>query len=232
VAEGLLRALRVTWSLPTSGERVSIGILSFDGTRYHFKRLPGYARAKEAGFWSPELERDETLSSPFLFALFAQRIPSSTRPDFDRMMREWGVDNPDDRFEILAASGGRLKTDQVELFEERPITDTLTRPLRFRVAGVKYYDGAAHVRAGDELELRPEPTNEQDADATMVLLHNGRKLGYVPRPYAPLFARLLRGGVTLRARALRELNIPGTNTDGLLRHGKTLPATSRPRTER
>lgn len=209
MAEGLLRALRVTWSCPPSGKRVSIGILSFDGTRYRFERLPGYSEAKEAGFWSPELEQAETLSSPFLFALFAQRIPSSTRPDFDRMMREWGVENSHDRFEILAASGGRLKTDQVELFEERPITDTLTRPLRFRVAGVKYYDGMAHVRAGDELELRPEPTNEHDTDATMVLLRDGRKLGYVPAPYAPLFAKLLRDGATLRARAVRELNIPG-----------------------
>lgn len=199
----------MTWSLPTSRERVSIGVLSFDGMRYRFERLPDYARAKDAGFWSPELEQAETLSSPFLFALFAQRIPSRTRPDFTRMMQEWGVDDPEDRFEILAASGGRLMTDQVELFEERLITDDLTRPLRFRVAGVQFGDGAAYVRAGDELELRAEPTNQQDGDATLVLLRDGRKLGYVPRPYAPLFARLLRDGVPLRARALRELNIPG-----------------------
>jgi hypothetical protein len=199
----------VTWSHPGSRERISIGVLSFDGSDYRFERLPDYERAKDAGFWSPELERAETLSSRFLFALFAQRIPSRTRPDFTRMMQEWGVDDSEDRFEILAASGGRLKTDQIELFEERPITDDLTRPLRFRVAGVQFGDGAADVRAGDELELRLEPANEKDANATLVLLRDGRKLGYVPRPYAPLFARLLRDGVTLRAKALRELNIAG-----------------------
>ena len=202
-------ALRVVWLDPATGERVSIGVLRRGGGRYHFERLPDYERAHKAGFWAPELDASERESSPFLFAIFAQRIPSSTRPDFARMMQDWGVRDPDDRFEILAASGGRLKTDRLELFEERPMTDTLVTPLRFRVAGVKHGDGAAYVTAGDELELRPEPTNEYDADATLVLLRDGRKLGYVPRPYAPLFAKLLRDGLTLRARAVLELNIPG-----------------------
>lgn len=187
---------------------MSIGLLKAVEGQFVFERLPDFARAEAAGFWSPELQ-SERVSSPFLFALFAQRIPSKSRPDFHRMMADWGVRDVDDRFEILVASGGRLKSDRIELFEERSSEDPLFEPLRFRVAGVKHGDGAAHVKPGDELELRAEPTNEFDSDATMVLLLDGKKLGYVPRPYSPLFAKLLRTGALLKARAVRELNIPG-----------------------
>jgi HIRAN domain len=202
-------ALRVTWAHPETGERLSIGVLRRESARFSFDRLPDYLRAKEAGFWTPELDEAAHLSSAFLFALFAQRIPSKSRPDFERMMLDWGVTDPDDRFEILAASGGRLKSDRIELFEERAADDPLTTPLRFRVAGVKHSDGWAYVKSGDTLELRTEPTNAQDSEATLVLLCDGRKLGYVPRPYASLFSKLLREGAPLQAKAVRELNIPG-----------------------
>jgi hypothetical protein len=213
----------VTWSHPDTGERISIGVLSAQGGRFAFDRLPDFERAAAAGFWAPELENDH-VSSRFLFGLFAQRIPSKSRPDFDRMMAAWGVRDPEDRFEILVASGGRLRSDRIELFEERGLDDQLIEPLRFRVAGVKHGDGAEHVKPGDELELRAEPSNEHDADATMVLLLDGKKLGYVPRPYAPLFAKLLREGAQLKACAIRELNVPGDEHRWVAEAWQDLPA--------
>jgi HIRAN domain len=184
-------------------------VLRREGARFYFDRLTDYARAKEAGFGTPELDQGEHLSSLFLFSIFAQRIPSKSRPDFDQMMQDWGVSDPDDRFEILAASGGRLKSDRIELCEERAIDDSLEILLRFRVAGVKYAERAAYVQPGDVLQLRAEPTNAQDTDATLVLLWDGRKLGYVPRPYVPLFSKLLREHAPIKAKAIRELNVPG-----------------------
>lgn len=81
------------------------------------------------------------------------------------------------------------------------------------VAGITFYGGA---RYGD-VELVPEPTNPEDADAVKVMI-NGVHVGHVPRgrvvPPGPVcvlaahsgsrqFCWLFVGGVTTRSRSLQ-----------------------------
>jgi HIRAN domain len=149
-------------------------------------------------------------SSGHLFATFAQRVPSPRRPDFSKMLEAWGVQHADDQLEILARSGGIQLTDRIELAEYRSEDDDLSVPLDFRVAGTPYYPGAVsgQISVGDPIELRLEPGNVHDTDATLVLLRDGVKLGHVPRPYTSAFARLLRDGVVIEASAVRLLPVP------------------------
>jgi hypothetical protein len=110
--------------------------------------------------------------------------------------------------EILARSGGVQTTDRLELAEYRPDDDRLDRPLEMRVAGATRLEEVGTLNAGDPLELRREPENEHDPNATLFLFKGDQRVGYVPRQYAPMVARLLDAGTPLRAVAVRRLVLP------------------------
>jgi hypothetical protein len=70
------------------------------------------------------------------------------------------------------------------------------------LAGFRYHAAAAvwsELRVGDRLELAREPANPHDGNA-VVVLWQGRKLGYVPRRENAALAWALDRGTLLRAR--------------------------------
>ncbi len=160
----------------------------------------------------PEARRaDKPYKARYLFATFAQRIPGPARPDRPRLLRDWGVVNEDDVFEILARSGGVQLTDRIELAEHRAVDDELRSSVEFRIAGASlphFAAGAKLVRMGDKLRLKREPENGHDQFATIVLESAGTRLGYVPRQYSEMVARLLDKGVPLVATAQRMIVTP------------------------
>lgn len=153
--------------------------------------------------------RDEArpYEARYLFATFAERIPVKARPDLAELLHEWGVVRPDDQFEILAKSGGISATDRLELAEYRPVGDDLRVPLELRVAGSRHQPPIA-VRPGAAIVLEREPGNSIDPRATLVLADTRERIGYVPRQYSELFARLLDRGTRLHAEAVRRLMLP------------------------
>lgn len=145
--------------------------------------------------------------SPYLFTVFSLRIPSPARADYQEMMTEWGVDNPDDVMEVLARSGGITATDRLELAEYRALSDQLTEPLEFRIAGARFrQNDVESIKDGTRLTLKREPENDFDACASMVLRSDdGKHLGYVPRQYAALIARHLDAGNALDVALVRRV---------------------------
>lgn len=160
----------------------------------------------------PEVRRvDAPYCSRYLFPTFAQRIPGPSRTDRARLLRDWGVVNEDDVFEILARSGGVQLTDRIELAEYRALDDDLHEPVEFRIAGAsqaQFAAGAKLVRPGDRLLLKREPENGHDQFATIVLESAGTALGYVPRQYSQMVARLLDTDIPLVATAQRMVVTP------------------------
>ncbi len=142
-----------------------------------------------------------------LFGTFAGRLPSPARSDFGQMIKEWGVLDVDDPFEILARSGAVTMTDRLEVAEHREASDDLSRPLEFRVAGQRFRDKAAQIEVGDKLELRHSPHDTDDC-ATLVIARTGEPAGYVPRQYSAMFSGLLASGVSVDATAVRRLVLP------------------------
>lgn len=70
------------------------------------------------------------------------------------------------------------------------------------VAGTPYHHAAklaAWLRPGERFTLRREPDNAHDARAIEVLGPKGRKLGYVPRRFNKMPARLMDAGKHLSA---------------------------------
>ena len=208
----MIDRLFVMWSDPERGRRHVIGHLERRDGVFRFWYDDDLATAEARGFERlPAFPHHRTHESPYwaryLFASFAERIPSRARPDAAAMFADWGVENVDDQLEILARSGGVRATDRIELAEYRAIDDDLSRPLEFRVAGSKYVEGA-ELTAGERLLLRRDATNEADSCATIVIASSGRQAGYVPRQHSPLVARLLDGGAVIDAVAVRRLAVP------------------------
>lgn len=194
------------------GTRHVVGNLRRTASGYSFAYRDPLPSSDSGFALLPEFRSMRTEADPYvaayLFPTFAQRVPSPKRPDRAQPLASWGVKNPDDPLEVLAKSGGVQMTDRIELAEYRDEDDALGTPLEFRVAGATYHAPPADVREGDALELKREPGNPRDPRATLVLVRDGRTLGYVPRQYAKMIARLLDDGATLQAVALRRLALP------------------------
>lgn len=190
-----------------------IGVLSRSATEFSFRYLDDLSTAQSEGFEGlvgfPL--RTQEFRSPHLFAAFSHRVPSPARPDFSALMDEWGVEDRDDPFEILARSGGLQVMDRLELAEYRPPEDRLDTPLAFRVAGQGYAadPSASAIRVGDPVELRLDPANEFDPAAVMVASRDDRPIGYVPRQYAGIISSVMSTGQRVLARATRRLLVPG-----------------------
>lgn len=203
--------LFVIWRRPSDGARHVIGELWRDAEGYAFayqSALPtadGFALLPEF----PEHRVAPTAyRARYLFPTFAQRVPSPTRADLSELVAAWGVEHRDDPLEILARSGGVQTTDRIELAEYRSADDSLERPLEMRVAGATKLEDVEGLNAGDQLELRRELDNPHDAMATLLLFKGDKRVGYVPKQYAPMVARLLDARVALQAIAVRRLVLP------------------------
>lgn len=138
------------------------------------------------------------------------------------MLTRWGVERPDDPFEILARSAGIRATDRIELAEYRSADDGLVTPLEFRVAGARHVPEhrRAELKPGVRVELRRERDNPVDANATIVVAIGGQQAGWVPRQYSELFARNLDGGAILRGDVVRQLLIPDEDGRWVVRAGR------------
>jgi hypothetical protein len=193
------------------GTRFVVGELWRERDGYAFTYRSALPTAEGFGLL-PEFPEHRTspnaYRASYLFATFAQRVPSPTRADLRDLLASWGVEHGDDPLEILARSGGVQTTDRLELAEYRPEDDPLDRPLEMRVAGATRLEEVGTLSAGDALELRRELKNEHDPNATLFLFEGDQRVGYVPRQYAVLVAGLLDTGTPLRAVAVRRLVLP------------------------
>jgi len=210
--------LYVIWSAPSDGGRHVVGHLARQrvGSTFHFWYEDDLSAAFAKGFTFlpafPEHRRvDAPYEARYLFATFADRIPSAQRADAARMLASWGVGHPDDQFEVLTKSGGLRATDRIELAEYRTADDPLVEPLEFRVAGMKHVPPGSRgaLVVGAMLRFEREPSNPHDPFATIVArTADGMRAGYVPRQYSAMIANLLDLGVALAAVAVRELVLP------------------------
>lgn len=205
--------LNVMWKDPDD-RRVIVGTLAREGGEYTFAYLDDLSAAKARGFellpQFPELRtRKAPYRSGYLFDTFAQRVPSPKRPDYQEILRAYGVKNADDPLEFLAKSGGTQMTDRLAVSAYRPVDDDLSAPLEVALAGFRFHTGHDDIEVGDAVRLVREPDNEGgDEYAVAVYPVEGERLGYVPQEFAPLVAAVMDGGATLMSKAVRRHPFP------------------------
>lgn len=185
------RALFVAWRTrdPENPGWGPVGRLEFDGEFYRFfytrgaLSLPGFKAF-------PEMDNlDEVYESTELFPLFANRLLSKSRPEYDAYLRWSGFDHndPPDPLLILGVSEGQRQTDAIEVFP-CPLPDGDGCYLnRFFLHGIRWVEEEGrehveHLQAGELLRLAPEPTNKVDPQAVAIYPQSdGPRIGYAPR---------------------------------------------------
>jgi hypothetical protein len=115
-----MNTLFVAWQSPRTRGWFPVARLYYDGHLYHFLYTQGAQRAAQDGDfepWPPFKALDEVYVSDQLFPLFANRLPSPSRPDYAQYIEYLGLPHDqDDPVVMLARSGGRRATDCVEIF--------------------------------------------------------------------------------------------------------------------
>jgi hypothetical protein len=216
-------ALFVNWQDEGSRRIFPVGrLLSLAAGGYEFAYIAAARDAQQLGFAPfqafPELER--VYHAPDLPAFFQNRLLQPGRPDYPQYLQELGLESATATpLEILARSGGRRVTDPLEVFAELvPSADRLEA--HFFVRGIRHQVGAeeavSELRPGDELHLKPEPTNAINAKAHLLLCHDGRAVGYVPDYLTDDLSELAGLDPSLRIEAVRVNSSPAPSQQRLL----------------
>ena len=123
-----------------------------------------------------------------LFPLFANRVLPTNRPEFREYTRALGLSaDTADPMRILARTGGRRETDQLEMFP-LPVPDPHTGDFvtHWLLRGIKYMPQPfveariASLKANDPLMLLLDVQNEYDGNAIAVRTQDAVLLGYLP----------------------------------------------------
>lgn len=224
------RALMLVWQDPMDRRFVPVAELHrlLDG-RYVF----GYgveARTNPRFFpldEYPDLERSYVSDSLPVF--FSNRVMSAERPSYDRYIRWLGLDPTNEAqlpLEVLARTGGGRATDTFHIVDV-PIRGERSFESRFFVSGLRHVEGSqkalGRVRAGDRLELRPDPQNPVNAKAVIVDVENGVQLGWVPDWLCGEVSDLIEGGWLLDLQAEQLNEDAPSHTRVLCRLSASLP---------
>jgi hypothetical protein len=165
-----------------------IGQLEHDGGLYRFWYTRG---AQKPGFRPfAQMERlDQVYESEELFPLFANRLLSASRPEYESFMRWSGFDPSDqpDPILVLGVSEGIRQTDAIEVFPcPTPGTDGCYAN-KFFLHGIRWMPEAVIKRIGElqedePLKLMLDLQNDYDPMAVAVRTNIERmQIGYVPR---------------------------------------------------
>ncbi len=184
-----LKALYVAWrpADPRQGWR-PVGRLDFCDGLYRFQYTTG---ARKPGF-TPFVGMPDVhmvYESEALFPLFANRLLSDSRPEYEDFLRWGGFDakaHPDP-ISILGVTEGRRQTDAIEVFPcPHPDGDGCYLN-KFFLHGLRWLPPAALERASrlqaeEQLRLFPDLQNEDDPHAVGMRTDLDRMIvGYFPR---------------------------------------------------
>lgn len=186
---------------PRNGIWGPVGRLEHDGGLYQFcytrgaSTLPGFRPFPQMDDLSQVYESDE------LFPLFANRLLSPSRPEYEAFLCWSGFDpnNPPDPIAILGVTEGIRQTDQVEVFP-CPLPDFDGCYVnKFFLHGIRCTDSIPQerihqLRPGEPLRLIPDMENSSDPNAVAAWTNdpaNSLRIGFVPRYLARDIRRVL-----------------------------------------
>ena len=194
-------SLYVAWRAGSSQQGVwsPVGKLEHINGLYRFRYTHG---ATSADGFSGFVGMDNlygVYESEALFPLFANRLLSKKRPEYEAWLAWSGFDaaHPPEPLTILGVTEGLRQTDLVEVFP-CPVPDENGFYLtRFFLHGLRWVPAAAlervgMLRAGEPLAIMFDVQNPADPDAVALRTVEGERfvIGYVPRYMAYEFGRL------------------------------------------
>ena len=198
-----MKALFVAWRAGNDGPGAwgPVGRLEHDGALFRFSYTKGARIIPGFRPFAQMEDLEQVYESADLFPLFANRLLSRSRPEYEEFLR-WGGFNPDDPpdpIAVLSVTEGIRQTDSIEVFP-CPQPDSVGCYInKFFLHGIRWApEGAlaiiASLRPGDQFSIAPEPANPVDPNAVAVFHKSSLlRIGYVPRYLANDVGRLLEG---------------------------------------
>lgn len=185
------RRFLVVWQNPDTRQLVDVGDLRIDhaGADIQRCRFSYRSDARAAVGFQPFLAfpdlTGEYVREGGLFSFFENRVMSARRPDFGQYADALGLTRAQaDPVEILARSAGGRATDTVHVVPEPEVAPDGTETRLFLVSGVRHTpdidERMAQLRAGQQLQLRPEPDNPANPRAVLLDAAHGEPVGWVP----------------------------------------------------
>lgn len=192
------KILWLIWKNPTTRIRYKVGTLTVHMNNYDFRYNSNECNFEEIGFdYFPGFSDVKKIySSQTLFESILNRLPNKNRPDYNKIIESYGLNEESSDIEILEKTKGRLLTDTFEFVPEFNFNK-----IEFEIAGTRHYSGLKkckkELKIGDKLTLEIE-NNDYDENAVIVKFEK-YKLGYVPRYYSKQLSDLLKRNIVYKA---------------------------------
>lgn len=193
-----MKALFVAWQDPKTRHWAPVGRLSHEAGQYRFVYTEG---ALELTNFTP-FGRMNDLKAEYvskdLFPLFANRILSKSRPEYNQYLDWLNIDRAHyDALEELARTGGVRATDSLELFACPEPTIHQTYEVYFFSRGLRHLHDEnrkriAHLQPQEHLFIMQDMQNEHDEMALLLRTKDPITLvGYAPRYFSGEFTKLI-----------------------------------------
>lgn len=218
-----MRNLYVAWQNPKSRQWFVVGRLLYgDDEGYVFEYTKGALEANKKGHFHPFTsfpKMKARYTSDRIFPMFANRILSSSRPEYESFKDWMNIQNGEDEMlALLARSGGERQTDTLEVFPSPERENEGKYTFHFFVHGLRHQadcaiDRAKQLKAGESLFLMQDPQNPADSGAVAVRtaekFHGDMHLmGYLPRYLADEANMLLKENSDLVNVTVARVNQP------------------------
>ncbi len=215
------RTIYLSWQSTDHGKRYIIAeLIEKPGGPYCFRYIQGkdLAEAKSQGFNGypafPKLNEEYTINA---IDPFVVRLPARSRIDFNDLLNYWEIHDPNiGDFDLLAITGGRLRTDNFEFIDPHKTR----RPNQFltELAGFVYHAEDQKLRkipAGAEVQLERESGNPHDLYAVKVL-YQGEQIGYIKKVHSQTISEELDKGKKIKAE-VKNFDVNGVVNSILLK---------------
>lgn len=208
--------LFLTWQEPESRRIFPIGrLVQLPTGEYEFTYIRAVSDALAVGF-DPLLSfpnLDEVYRYGYFPSLFGNRLMRASRTDYPAHVAQLGLDptnGPLEPFTVLARSGGRRATDNLEVFAPPTNLGTRVEGL-FLARGVRYVPHAEqalqHCQAGTPLYVLADVQNAVARYALALRTEQTELVGYIPDYLAAELHRLQAPVDALEVTAER-VNLP------------------------
>lgn len=197
------KLLWLVWQNQLTRKKYHVGNLFYeDGKGYLFhyvedEKARGLHEAIKNGFSGffafPDF--DKKYRSKFLFHAFSRRLPNKGRPDYDELLKSYGLNSTAHEMELLKITKGKTATDSFELVSPILLDKDATFKVNFHIEGWRYYNGNEiidELKQNQKLKLVRDSDIKQDKYAVKVLANRDTLIGYVPAVYSEFFSTLLQ----------------------------------------
>jgi hypothetical protein len=150
----------------------------------YLKDTADFQSAQEAGFQGfPAFALNQEEARQGVIETLMRRLPPRNREDFAEYLAQHRLPHPfqNSDFALLGYTGARLPSDGFALVPVFP-GNAVPCDYLMEVAGLRHVIGTdvSAIHDGDPVSFEEDPINQIDQDA-LVVVHQGRRIGYVNR---------------------------------------------------